>query len=568
MSNECISLLINHGNQYNWSFPEPPDTLFDQFGDYLTAYSMAAADIDGDGDYDLFGDSYIPGELRYYENVGTPQDPEYHFITANWQGISASELNADPCFRDLDADGDLDLLLGTMQGNIHYYINDGTYINPNLVLVTENFEEIDVGWHASPELVDIDADGDLDLFVGRGYGIQEPAVENGNISFYENIGTPQIAEFTLRTHNYLIFDAGKNSRPVLVDIDADGDRDLFTQIDDKLACYENNGSSTNPYFSYITSNFCDLEVNDIIPWFFDLDNDGDYDLVAGEGAIPGPPGLHLFINRGSAQLPDYVLYSDDLVPGVFTQSSVILNLSMADIDADGDDDLFVSTGEATIYYFENNSTPTQIQFDFITANWQGIVDPGTYGTHMYSCFYDIDNDSDLDLFLSNYIFEIMFYRNIGDSLNADMQLEIESLIPDLLIRQASPFLCDIDSDGDGDMLVGDGWGGIRYFKNTTGDTSAVEPRLSLDPHHGIQFSIGPNPANPITWISYNLPYPQKAEIAVYNLLGQKVAILASGLQMPGQQTLIWDAANYSSGQYFIKLETEMGVTSDRVVLVK
>ncbi|MBU1650991.1 T9SS type A sorting domain-containing protein, partial [bacterium] len=97
---------------------------------------------------------------------------------------------------------------------------------------------------------------------------------------------------------------------------------------------------------------------------------------------------------------------------------------------------------------------------------------------------------------------------------------------------------------------------ILFFRNTTGDTSAVQPRLSLDPAHGIEFSIGPNPANPITWISYNLPYPQKAEIAVYNLLGQKVAILASGLQMPGQKTLIWDAANYSSGQYFVRLETE------------
>ncbi|MBU0519247.1 T9SS type A sorting domain-containing protein, partial [bacterium] len=83
------------------------------------------------------------------------------------------------------------------------------------------------------------------------------------------------------------------------------------------------------------------------------------------------------------------------------------------------------------------------------------------------------------------------------------------------------------------------------------------PRLRLDPLHGIQFSIGPNPANPITWISYNLPYPQRAEIAVYNLLGQKVATLASGLQMPGQKTLIWDAANYSSGQYFVRMETEV-----------
>ncbi|MFH1735741.1 MAG: T9SS type A sorting domain-containing protein, partial [bacterium] len=132
---------------------------------------------------------------------------------------------------------------------------------------------------------------------------------------------------------------------------------------------------------------------------------------------------------------------------------------------------------------------------------------------------------------------------------------VDFIVPDSLDYNVCDF-CDVDNDGDMDAFFGSILGGIRFFRNTTGDTSAVQPRLSLDPLHGIQFSIGPNPANPITWISYNLPYPQKAEIAVYNLLGQKVAILASGLQMPGQRTVIWDAANYSSGQYFVRLETE------------
>ncbi|MFH1735919.1 MAG: T9SS type A sorting domain-containing protein [bacterium] len=79
-------------------------------------------------------------------------------------------------------------------------------------------------------------------------------------------------------------------------------------------------------------------------------------------------------------------------------------------------------------------------------------------------------------------------------------------------------------------------------------------RLSLDPAHGIHFTLGPNPANPITWISYNLPYPQKAEIAVYNLLGQKVATLASGLQMPGSHRIPWVADDVASGVYWVRME--------------
>ncbi|MBU0520314.1 hypothetical protein KKA00_09740 [bacterium] len=60
-------------------------------------------------------------------------------------------------------------------------------------------------------------------------------------------------------------------------------------------------------------------------------------------------------------------------------------------------------------------------------------------------------------------------------------------------------------------------------------------------------------ANPITWISYNLPYPQKAEIAVYNLIGQKVATLVSGLQMPGQYRVPWVAEDVSSGVYWVRM---------------
>ncbi|MBU1651149.1 T9SS type A sorting domain-containing protein, partial [bacterium] len=101
-----------------------------------------------------------------------------------------------------------------------------------------------------------------------------------------------------------------------------------------------------------------------------------------------------------------------------------------------------------------------------------------------------------------------------------------------------------------------------------GDTSAVQPRLSLDPLHGIEFSIGPNPANPITWISYNLPYPQKAGIAVYNLLGQKVATLASGLQMPGSHRIPWIADDVASGVYWVRMEVDLRVEAKRVVVTK
>ncbi|MBU0519363.1 T9SS type A sorting domain-containing protein, partial [bacterium] len=285
--------------------------------------------------------------------------------------------------------------------------------------------------------------------------------------------------------------------------------------------------------------------------------DQDPDLFIGEGVVPNPPypGLHYFENRGTPQSAYFVEVTDDLVPGNY---NVAIRPFLIDIDADQDNDIFMSDNNGDFFFAENYGTPTDPSFTSAVTYWQGI----NFSGNTYFCFFDIDSDSDYDLLFltgTDYDRYVVMYHNIGTT-----QIPSFDLQPDTIISNLSYIgyfdgidVNDIDNDGDGDLFLGTGNnGGILFFRNTTGDTSAVQPRLSLDPHHGIQFSIGPNPANPITWISYNLPYPQKAEIAVYNLLGQKVAILASGLQMPGQRTVIWDAANYSSGQYFVRLETE------------
>jgi hypothetical protein len=80
--------------------------------------------------------------------------------------------------------------------------------------------------------------------------------------------------------------------------------------------------------------------------------------------------------------------------------------------------------------------------------------------------------------------------------------------------------------------------------------------------------VHPNPANPVTWISFTLPAPQQATLAVYNILGAKVTTLASGFQMPGTHNVIWNASQYSSGLYIIRLETGGWTQAGRVMVVK
>ena len=73
-----------------------------------------------------------------------------------------------PAFADIDDDGDLDLFIGNSLGQTRFFRNDGSAKSPDFNQEGQNkpFGITNVGSMASPELADIDADGDLDLFIG------------------------------------------------------------------------------------------------------------------------------------------------------------------------------------------------------------------------------------------------------------------------------------------------------------------------------------------------------------------------------------------------------------------
>ncbi|NOY77580.1 MAG: T9SS type A sorting domain-containing protein [Calditrichaeota bacterium] len=63
----------------------------------------------------------------------------------------------------------------------------------------------------------------------------------------------------------------------------------------------------------------------------------------------------------------------------------------------------------------------------------------------------------------------------------------------------------------------------------------------------------PNPFNPITQISFSLPVKAQVELAVFNLMGQKVAVLVHEVRNPGTYTIQWNAASRPSGVYVYQL---------------
>jgi len=84
---------------------------------------------------------------------------------------------AQPTFVDIDGDGDMDAFVGESSGSVIYYINNGDAASSNFVLASNNpLGLVNTNTNAAPAFVDIDQDGDFDVFIGRG---------NGFISYYK-----------------------------------------------------------------------------------------------------------------------------------------------------------------------------------------------------------------------------------------------------------------------------------------------------------------------------------------------------------------------------------------------
>ena len=78
----------------------------------------------------------------------------------------------------------------------------------------------------------------------------------------------------------------------------------------------------------------------------------------------------------------------------------------------------------------------------------------------------------------------------------------------------------------------------------------------------------PNPFNPTTTIEYSVGKASNVKISVYNMLGQELAVLVNGKHQAGTHLVKFDAAKYSTGVYFYKIEAGNFVQTRKMLLVK
>ena len=256
--------------------------------------------------------------------------------------------------------------------------------------------------------------------------------------------------------------------PMLIDIDADGDLDisgLFIEsyLDNPFFLIENTGTPEAIEYDALIAGGVDIELPefDLIPFFNagDMDNDGDQDLISYSFDYDTYDNIVLYYeNLGSnAFAPVDTLNVTSANDGLFL---LTFDLNVVDLDADGDLDIvgvgtnfpsFISSEYATaLAYWENQGTSEEVQlaegrieFVFPEIRYDGIP---------LSEIADFDNDGDVDVLLAIYDYNsestIMSYvENNGTGFNDPIDpLVVPS---DQTILTASG---DIDNDGDIDIL--------------------------------------------------------------------------------------------------------------------
>jgi hypothetical protein len=205
-------------------------------------------DLDGDGDFDIVSSSVHVGPefgtraLAYYENIGTPDTPEFADKVIAPFSITPTFGSKWPTFADLDHDGDLDLMMGVFDGDFHYAENIGTATAPSFAPVQINPFSLtpDIESGSSPTFTDLDGDGDLDLL---------SASWRKGLVYFENIGTVTDPNFGPMQSNPFpgMVSPGTSFHPTFVDLDADNDADLMFGIRDGNFRYlENTSPSVAP----------------------------------------------------------------------------------------------------------------------------------------------------------------------------------------------------------------------------------------------------------------------------------------------------------------------------------
>jgi hypothetical protein len=533
-------------------------------------------DLDGDGDLDLITGGYTG--LHLFENTGSPQVPAFTESAGFFDGLQTGS-NPIPDFGDVDSDGDGDMVIGLSEsGRVLLYENTGTELQAEFS--EESMNELgDVGLYAYPHFADLDADGDLDLLVGRdGFGF----------IYYKNNGTPTVPVW--ETDNTVFAGLGMETywnSPAIADLNGDDLPDLvFGTASGPLQYFVNSGTPTAPAWQENLALFGGvMDVGGASnPVYFDFDLDGDYDLISGSqmgdivfyeniGTPSGPAwkeesGYFASIDHSiysaiaigdldADSLPDAIvgdlsgnLYYHHNTGEGFEEAGQIPGIALggwsaprlADLDQDDDLDIVAGSENGQLHFIENTGTIYNPQWQLVN-NYFGGID---VGSNCVPALVDLDEDGDTDILCGNLWSELTYFENQEEGW-----VEVSGLFDGIEPHQnTTPAFADLDNDGDPDLTLGEYSGVLSYYRNNKIVIGIDNPTVVTN---HLNATLAPNPFTGYCIINFETTKPVAAELRVMNASGIMVHTSGATELPAGRQSFGWNAGDLPAGIYFLHL---------------
>ena len=370
-------------------------------------------DVDGDGDLDIVAGN-DGARNRLYLNNGT-SDP--------FNGVVGQRFGSRPAFKtmglalgDIDRDGDLDIVTGNENEVNSLLLNNGTstpFSDPGSNITADAHRTKDV------VLADMDGDGDLDLVAGNDH-LGGPAnnrlyLNNGTATPFSGVSGVDIGATEFETEGITVGDVNDDGHLDVVSGNWNG---FGAGTGDVNRLYLNNGTS-DPFAGVIgTPITTDSDrTSDVL--LGDVDGDGDLDLIAiNQGDVGGLATTNrLYLNNGTADPFNGVVGIDISADANFSNGGAV-----ADVDRDGDLDLVVVNGHATLGHQVN-----RLYLNDGFANFSGTDLTADLDFNTSVDLADMDGDGDIDSVASSFKLTSRLYLNLGTDSGGPATLQMRAV---------------------------------------------------------------------------------------------------------------------------------------------